>query len=378
MKKLCVFLVHGTWAGSGEWTHYNSLFRKVLREEFGYRQYAVRYAPSFRSFHWNGANRWRARDDAIYGLKKFIKEVVNDQRPDFEYVVVAHSHGGNIATDAVRELLRDDAGFAVRRVVCLNTPFLKREVRGSSDYLKYWCFLGGALSVALAAAELWRPTPAKVAGFSGLSPLLLLIVLLFVTALLALCVKLSQREIKKRRGRLEPWGPRPEVLCLSCPDDEAITSLGLGEGLSNLPQLLLHPFALVAAIVVGVTVCLTNLPLPPSRADRIWQLDFAAELFTAWAGFALLMGLMGAFVLTLLFGLHISDLFRTLVSRTLVSYTPLRPAETYFRCIYSVPFPRHPIHLFHSAIYRSQDTVRFICSWLNATENSAKRSDTVS
>lgn len=364
--KLYVLLLHGTWAGAARWTQEGSPFRTELRARLARHG----YDPRFECFPWNGKNRWSGRALVTEKVNRQLDDAKAERDHRWEFLVVAHSHGGNIATEAVRERLRVDPGLPIRGVVCLNTPFLLREVRGGNGFLLVWlaiallllallCLRGeferrfqvpGILSqLAPGATTLSRlPIGWSLAGLA-----------LVIAVLLALSHQLRRRASRDREEL------RPDVLCLSCPDDEAITFLGLGEGIANLPQLLLHPVALVLACGLSALVAWYTGKLGACVSDSGCWLGLVSVLFFAWVAMALAGGLLGALVVTLLFGLPPLQILHTLVSRVLVSYVPLRPANAVFRGISGLDLQwGNPLQLFHSAIYRSEQTIEEICTWL--------------
>jgi hypothetical protein len=126
-----IILVHGTW-GRGfflkqanselrqgreqRWFEEGSLFRRVLEAQL--QQSSLNW--SIRSFLWSGANSVYARDLAA-------KKLADDLKTDLKYpsdsvIIIAHSHGGNVALRACYYL-----GTETNRIklVTLATPFLR-------------------------------------------------------------------------------------------------------------------------------------------------------------------------------------------------------------------------------------------------------------
>jgi hypothetical protein len=112
-----ITLVHGTFAHSPDWTKEGSRLRKVIEREA--------HDTKFYCFPWSGANTNRARLEAGMALSSHLKEV-RELLPEARQVIIAHSHGGNIAIYAVKR-----AGIQDISIVTLNTPFIQvtpREV----------------------------------------------------------------------------------------------------------------------------------------------------------------------------------------------------------------------------------------------------------
>jgi alpha-beta hydrolase superfamily lysophospholipase len=113
-----ITLVHGTFAHSAEWTKEGSHLRNIIEKEAGAH-------TKFYRFTWSGANTRRARLEAGKALSLHLKEV-RELLPSARQIIIAHSHGGNIAIYA-----RKLAGIDDVSIVTLNTPFIQvtpREV----------------------------------------------------------------------------------------------------------------------------------------------------------------------------------------------------------------------------------------------------------
>ena len=79
-----------------------------------------------RAFLWSGANSVHARDCAARELSDQLRKDLQD--PDAKAVIIAHSHGGNVALRALQHL---DFMADRIRVVTLATPFLRVFARTS-------------------------------------------------------------------------------------------------------------------------------------------------------------------------------------------------------------------------------------------------------
>ena len=121
-----VTLVHGTWgrgivhaSGDAPWTLADSALCRSLAEEFG-------DDLSLRGFQWSGRNTHTGRRSAAECLRASLEEAIETSAPNTTHVVVAHSHGGNVAIDAIgTPALRD----RIAGVVCLATPFIVARER---------------------------------------------------------------------------------------------------------------------------------------------------------------------------------------------------------------------------------------------------------
>ena len=157
VSRCSILLVHGTW-GRG-------IFPKMLDLRPGYFRGTKRWFEEgsqfcdgldaalksasldwpIRAFLWSGANSVHARDRAARDLSKQLREELKD--PDATAVIIAHSHGGNVALRALQYL---DSMTGRIRVITLATPFLRVFARTSLQ-LSYWVklFMFGAIFITL-------------------------------------------------------------------------------------------------------------------------------------------------------------------------------------------------------------------------------------
>jgi hypothetical protein len=103
-------LVHGTWAKNAPWLSARGELTKALLRQWP-------DAGVF-AFRWRGLNRLTARLRAHEELKALI-ESLRQRYPEARLVLIAHSHGGNVAAWATT------AVEGVDTAVYLNTPFLR-------------------------------------------------------------------------------------------------------------------------------------------------------------------------------------------------------------------------------------------------------------
>ncbi len=376
MRHVRVFLVHGTWGAGADWKNIGSPFRASLKEALTRPGREV----DFDSISWGARNSGAQRAQVAESL---IDKLATAERTDegkWEYLVVAHSHGGNIATHAVRERLRNSPNQPILGVVCLNTPFLKHELRAWGNYIIAWLVLMLILALAVSpwidplALPMDHAVQRVYEASNGWlnrdrlgAALIVLALILLGLVMLGKQLRLKPpHQSQSEQGTVEP---RPKVLCLSCPDDEAITFLGLLEGIANLPQLLLHPIGIVA-LSLGLTLYMLLTGHTDFCAADLacWASNlylFTCSLVT-WVAIALLGGFIGSVIVVIAFGLPSRGLVENLLSRVLVSYVPLQSAETYFRGISEVKHKwLSPLQLLHSQIYRSEQTFGEIRAWLN-------------
>jgi hypothetical protein len=133
--QLLITLVHGTW-GRGFFPRRQRQNRHPLWFEEGSPFLArlsteLRDIPhKIRPFLWSGANSIFVRDKTAHALAEHLS-AEHSEHPQATQIVVAHSHGGNIALRALHHLRQDDASHlcgsesANPLVVTLATPFIE-------------------------------------------------------------------------------------------------------------------------------------------------------------------------------------------------------------------------------------------------------------
>ena len=73
-------------------------------------------------FHWNGENSWIARTHAAAALADYVARLQND---NWICHIVAHSHGGNVALDALQQITTPaEIHKSCGKLVTVGTPFL--------------------------------------------------------------------------------------------------------------------------------------------------------------------------------------------------------------------------------------------------------------
>jgi hypothetical protein len=243
MSKFVLTFVHGTWgrgmiwpSGDAVWTTDASTICKSLRDRLG--PDAV-----FRRFPWSGRNSHTARLNASKRLRDFLQEGLAAS-PDATHIVIAHSHGGNIALMALGDSnLRE----RIAGVACLATPFIVAWDRNIG--LGTWVVVGVSgtglvfllikLLYRLNAIEEWIPriegwnNPFVAGAALGIASLLFVVFFLLV------------RRMKEHASKLRrELTPRPldkhQLLLLRSPGDEASASLAVFQFLSQLTVRLFH------------------------------------------------------------------------------------------------------------------------------------------
>ena len=197
-------LIHGTFAAGAPWTAPNSPLSGAIRA----------YDPSATivPYRWSGDNLQEVREKEGQQLANWIRYHSQSSQEQCRYVLIAHSHGGNIATSLVSF---SEAVKEVECIVSLATPFLEYRPAAEARFpLKYsfsakmfsfFCFIGPQASLNRC---IWT---------SGLSRLAYIIPALVVCAVLIslglLAQLISKRRAKKRSALAAPLkesGPRTD------------------------------------------------------------------------------------------------------------------------------------------------------------------------
>lgn len=134
MSRIVTIIVHGTFAAQAEWWRlgtgqtFADRLEQALSEHgmMGTVWHPILHAGlSYDDFSWSGENTHQARRAAGLKLARSLDELAQclAASPDDPLFVnmVAHSHGGNVALEAIRHL---GHAVRVRRLICLGTPLL--------------------------------------------------------------------------------------------------------------------------------------------------------------------------------------------------------------------------------------------------------------
>lgn len=154
---LRIVLVHGTW-GRGfdpdtvapppvpRWFEPESEFCRTLKGRLAGRLGSAVVVE----FLWSGANSIREREEAAAELAAFLDRSIV-QAPQALHFILAHSHGGNVAIDALAKM-EQSAGRI--HIVTLATPFLSIS-QGTSSLLTRMLRAALVLSLATLIAVLY-------------------------------------------------------------------------------------------------------------------------------------------------------------------------------------------------------------------------------
>lgn len=293
-----VLLVHGTWARNAAWTHPGSSIRTVIE----------RCAPGpvlFLRVAWGGRNQFGSRQQATKSIERDLAHLRN-YYPSSKFLVIAHSHGGNAALQAISSLKRR-LNFQPS-LICLSTPFLL-----ASRYdLPLAGFQAGRwmMSILLFAMTLtlWRVILSHARSITSLGWLNIPdtnheIIYLFFSIIVhlappiigwLLAIRFVQRQVRNQSIAIlkltrSAQGLAPKTLILRQPGDEATTAIGA-------VTIVAWPIERLARILVG----LVSDRLQIRKSGDLWL--HALWMFTAIAALNLLLS--GHLISREQFGLH--------------------------------------------------------------------------
>jgi pimeloyl-ACP methyl ester carboxylesterase len=208
-------LIHGTWARNADWCKDDSELCKQLRST-----YPVRITV-FHRFAWKGWNSALVRHKASEELARHL-DTFTEAYPNAEIVIIAHSHGGNIACYALRA--RPHVEKRVSAIVCLSTPFLHiRERRNPHEQYAMIAMLTWLIVFSIIAIEtLYDVDPMSSLGTAIAFALLFLIVFTphALNHWLRFCHSIAE-------ATKLPQSPSPAILLVRTAADEASVGLVL-------------------------------------------------------------------------------------------------------------------------------------------------------
>lgn len=127
MKRVHVISVHGTFAPAAKWAQGESTFIKNIRQCLPDHEFY------FSQFVWSGKNSHSTREKYGHKLGQFIRGLA-DRSPNTTFVLLAHSHGGNIAL--VAQTIDPAIQRNILATVCLATPFINPTLESPPDRTK--------------------------------------------------------------------------------------------------------------------------------------------------------------------------------------------------------------------------------------------------
>ena len=351
-----VTLVHGTFARRARWLGSASKISSQLKDA-GYEVEVCK---------WSGRNSFRARSAAASQLRRHLEDQAL-RYPGLRQVVVAHSHGGNVALLASRQL--PDPGPLV---VALATPFIFARRRD----LDVSFFAAAAASIAFAMLTVLvlafiGPTPTNVhlhwweSAIGGLAAVELLIIAIGML----MHGRITHAEVRERliTGSHAPKSTGGNLLVIRAPGDEASGLLISGQFVSwlsgRLTQGAFRTVGLFGILVFTVGV-FGGLAIVSDHGSLRLGTDMAEIGLIAYAtmlifAFALISSLI---LPSLAFG--IDGPYISLIAATTAESAP--PGECTLIQLDSTPAGIEKRGFSHSSLYSDDAVITAIIRWANS------------
>jgi hypothetical protein len=215
---------------------------------------------------WSGANSIFVRDKTAHALADHLS-AEHAEHPQATQLVIAHSHGGNIALRALHHLGHRDASQVDKAdsanplVATLATPFIEVHEADFGDRPR-------TVRWAVVAATTWLLSLSMVGLSDFLEPLICLAVWVFCFGLIVWwCWWWLSQRATARHNRIEALneatqlgdpGSTQRLLVIRAIDDEASLVLALGTIFSYLTTMLIVTAYSLSVVVIGVTTWLTG------------------------------------------------------------------------------------------------------------------------
>jgi hypothetical protein len=307
VSRCAIILVHGTW-GRGVFPKRREVFSYPRNKRWWFEegsQFRTGLDEALKSasldwpihpFLWSGANSVHARDCAARELSdQLTKDLQGD--PDAMAVIVAHSHGGNVALRALQHLNSMAAGKI--KVITLATPFLRVFARRSLQLpfvpkvlvfgamplillVSFWlCMWIIFATIGLSDMQVTRAIQDHRLVLVIVSVLLVIVPVLLVVAgifiarwLIAVFTNPQAAHAIEEKASYDTRGAAASrMLVIRGVDDEASLSLAVGSIGSRLSYLVLVgviPAIYLMSMVAMVLLTLVFLPFHPQGEWTVW------------------------------------------------------------------------------------------------------------
>ena len=224
VRTCIITMVHGTWgrgffpkeymeeprswlgkffpAARPPWFHEGSVFRRRLESELR----KANITATFRTFRWSGANSVFHRARAADELNRLLASDPNDANS----IVIAHSHGGNVAFRAISKLGSRGARI---NLITLATPFLRVIPTWSGPgfwqvYITLFATVTLGVSIAMGANLSEAPYP-KDLGFGNWAAMVVFPLAVATALLVRLIINPSPPPAKRQLDQAKTWASRP-------------------------------------------------------------------------------------------------------------------------------------------------------------------------
>ena len=403
----CV-LVHGTFSRNAGWTHSASPLSIGLRSLNAGKICLHR-------FEWSGDNTHEARCDATSNLSCFLKDMAA-RFPEAKFLLIGHSHGGNIACAAASSLSPSQRAG----VVTLATPFFHVDRRSlvpmASIPVLLWlttsmiviAHVGAWVSEVFARLNhwvygWWAESLANHWLYQAYAIVIAVVSLLFFIALALWVASLAldsfQTDLRNRQNlHLSKWAPlhpsQTPTLCLSVKLDEALWGLRwlnwIPEHLHFLAEYILRYLAIslsLLALGFGIFRVLdylekSSIPILAQTAalQALTGIALAMSAATAAVFSVCLMNILATTVfLWLTYGL--GSIFHHFFVKITIHRVPhIENREIVFRENLEIPLRQlfdDKLDLFHSRLCSDPRTIEKISLWLQLLADNNRAAPTL-
>lgn len=383
-----ITLVNGTFAKNAPWTREGSDFCKRITEEFEKQNNKV----DIYQFSWDGRNSNFVRGKESERFSQILKDQITNH-PNKKKVIIAHSHGGNVAMYALKNLAESASEY---QLVTLAAPFLNLRKRTTFPDLEV-LILDLQIQIWLIAflllfftANMFSPLEFYTTVFPSTSLFVMLAHIILLIGIAFIPAKLIGNMLSSKAESL------PEKI------DEVLYNYGLENQEANYPILAVIDYSDEVKIWFGTLYRLWEIPFNLNRLFR-WLSKWSKKIIIVFSiltivtaitkillnlselvwlfvfgivGIAYIVAIsayfLGIFILLVipLISLVIKSnplvlgwesLIYQIFIRTIPAVSPLGYKNLYF-IQYANRNNKHPI-LNHS-IYEQHDVIRDISNWI--------------
>lgn len=233
MSKFVVYILHGTWPFGffrrksdpkrPAWFEPGGAFYNVVLE-------TLPKGTVIRCFYWSGRNGFAARSSAAHGLAQYILRAGETDPIDTAYAIVAHSHGGTVAAEAMSMISEKPVAQRVTTLITLATPFASSSPAVSTNRIIFAAAVGAFWAAMAALMGLWVAQDWLIAHrvWLGLLPLFALAVILLHPVMHSI-TGAEATDYLKGAGLPKNF----PIVILRAPQDEASLVLSFVQALRN-------------------------------------------------------------------------------------------------------------------------------------------------
>jgi hypothetical protein len=364
-----VTLINGTFARDAVWVDRDGALAEYLRSH-------LTASTLVEPLRWEGGNSPAARHEGAAQLSAHLAWVA-EHYPKAQHFLIAHSHGGNVALQALRM-----ASVSVRGLICLNTPFLhcKRRSFTFLQLLGFYSFMpvvpAFLIMLYMYLAEyrplypdryVWPLLRAAVWGWLWV-PIGFLLVKPYERMVSALAQYFQAVHSRAERVFVPDVAPTVPLLTLTVPGDEAYWWLRLIDALSLVIRIPLY--LAIASFLIALIA--NNLQDVVSVIGWFSESLRGAGQTVAVYSFLVALVSIGFYVVALLLLVAVLPLIRGHVLsygegrwESVLFDTTVKP---YAMGAAASSVIRLPVWawLRHSALYSNRQVAQLIVDWIDA------------